>query len=231
MELLYEGKTKKVYDRGDGYVVMEFKDVATAFNALKKQEVEGKGSLNLRFTVFFFRLLEKHGIGSHFVEQLSENSMLCRKLEIIPVEVVVRNIATGSILKRLPIKEGTSFNPPLVELFYKSDEYGDPLICREHVKLLGFASDEELDHMISTALKVNEVLSDFLGSCDLKLVDFKLEFGRDERGRILLGDEITPDSMRIWDARGESYDKDVFRKSKGDLMQRYLQLARRCQII
>ncbi|MGC8941115.1 MAG: phosphoribosylaminoimidazolesuccinocarboxamide synthase [Sulfurihydrogenibium sp.] len=229
MEKLYEGKAKIVYQSNEpDKVVIYFKDEATAFNAQKRDVIEGKGILNNKISSIFFDLLEKNGIQTHFVKQLSDREMLAYKTQIIPVEVVVRNLATGSIVKRLGIQEKTPFEPPLVEFYLKNDQLGDPIICHQHILALNLASEEEIETIKNLALRVNDVLKDFLKKLDIILVDFKLEFGRKNDGTIVVADEISPDTCRFWDAKtGERMDKDRFRLNLGDLSKFYEEVLRR----
>ena len=221
-EKLYEGKAKIIYatDEPDK-VIAYYKDSATAFDAIKKATIKGKGVLNNTIASFFFKLLNEKGIPTHFIKQLSDREMLIYKVEIIPVEVVVRNIAAGSIVKRLGIPEKTEFNPPLVEFYLKNDELHDPIICEQHIYAMKLAKPEEVQKMKELALKVNEIIKDFMAKQGIILVDFKLEFGRKD-GEIVLADEISPDTCRFWDAKtGESLDKDRFRFDLGDLIEGY----------
>lgn len=231
MEKLYEGKAKIVYKTEEpDKVVIYFKDEATAFNAQKKDIIEGKGILNNKISSIFFNLLEKNGIPTHFIKQLSDREMLAYKTTIIPVEVVVRNLATGSIVKRLGITEKTPFNPPLIEFYLKNDQLGDPIICHEHILALGLATEEDIKKLKELAFKVNQVLKDFLNNLDIILVDFKLEFGKREDGSIVVADEISPDTCRFWDAKtGERMDKDRFRLNLGDLSKYYEEVLRRLE--
>ncbi len=227
-EKLYEGKAKIIYatDEPDK-VIAYFKDEATAFNALKKETIEGKGIINNKISSFFFQLLEKNGIPTHFVKQISDREMVVYRVEIIPVEVVVRNLATGSIVKRLGIPEKTEFKPPLVEFYLKNDELGDPIICSEHILAMKLATEEEIKKMKELALKVNEILSEFMDKHGIILVDFKLEFGRKD-GEIVVADEISPDTCRFWDKKtGERMDKDRFRLDLGDLTKFYEEVLKR----
>ncbi len=227
-EKLYEGKAKVIFSTDEpDKVIAYFKDEATAFNALKKEVIEGKGVINNKISSLFFKLLESHGIPTHFVKQLSDREMLVYKVDIIPVEVVVRNLATGSIVKRLGIPEKTEFKPPLVEFYLKNDELGDPIICYEHIIAMKLATDEEIKKMKDLALKVNEILSEFMDKHGIILVDFKLEFGRKD-GEIVVADEISPDTCRFWDKKtGERMDKDRFRLDLGDLTKYYEEVLKR----
>ncbi len=227
-EKLYEGKAKVLYKTdSDNLLVSYFKDDTTAFDGKKKEVLEDKGVINCAISSVIFEYLEKNGIKTHFVEKLSPREMLVKKCEIIPVEVVVRNFAAGSFSRRYGIKEGTPLKEPLVEYFYKSDELHDPMVCPNHVYLFGWASREELAQMTKTALKVNELLRRFFDEIDILLVDFKLEFGR-FNGEVILADEITPDSCRLWDkSSGEVLDKDRFRKDMGKVVESYKEVYRR----
>lgn len=227
-ELLYEGKAKRIYRTSDPAVYwVEYKDDATAFDGLKKGTIKGKGSLNNQISAYFFQLLETKGIPTHFVKQLSSNEMLVKPLEIILVEVVVRNIAAGSLAKRLGLEEGTSLPFPVVEYYYKSDELKDPLINDDHIRVLDLASGEELQQIRGYALKVNEILKAHLEGKNLDLVDFKLEFGRHD-WTIILGDEISPDTCRFWDKdTREKLDKDRFRRDLGNVEEAYEEIWRR----
>ena len=220
---LYEGKAKIVYETPEpDKVILEFKDTATAFDGIKKEEIKGKGSTNAEITSLIFEILEKKGIKTHFIKKLSDRDILVWKAERFPVEVVVRNLSAGSFTKRYGIKEGTPLKEPLVEFFMKSDELHDPMVCINHIKLLGLAPIELIPEMEKIALKVNEILKDLFSKKGILLVDFKLEFGRLPDGSLAIVDEITPDSMRLWDkSTGEKLDKDRFRFDLGDLLEGY----------
>jgi len=227
-ELLYEGKAKQVYatDNPD-YVIQYFKDDATAFNAKKRGTIVSKGVLNNQMSETFFRLLEREGVPTHFVERLSDREMLVKRLQIIPVETVVRNIIAGSLAKRLGLEEGTALSQPILEYFYKSDPLDDPMINASTAIALGMATPAELQRVDELALKTNEVLRTFLESKGLLLVDMKLEFGR-HHGQILLGDEICPDTCRFWDAATrKKLDKDRFRQDLGGVEEAYHEVHRR----
>jgi len=227
-ELLYEGKAKKVYrtENPDLFLV-EFKDDATAFNGQKKGTIRDKGELNNKISAHLFRLLEREGIATHFVEQAGDREMLVKALEIIPVEVVVRNIAAGSLAKRLGLDEGTPMARTVVEYYYKSDELGDPMINDDHIAALNLAGAAEMAAIRKTALAVNDFLRRYMDERNLILVDFKLEFGR-HNGRILLGDEISPDTCRFWDKQsGEKLDKDRFRRDLGGVEDAYQEVWKR----
>ncbi len=227
-DLIYEGKAKRVYTTDDpNLVVQYFKDDATAFNAKKRGTIVSKGILNNQMSEVFFRLLESEGVPTHFVERLNDREMLVKRLEIIPVETVVRNIIAGSLAKRLGLEEGKSLPAPIVEYYYKSDPLDDPMINEFHVTVLGYASAAELKQLTELALKVNAVLRPFLEQRGILLVDMKLEFGR-HHGQILLGDEICPDTCRFWDAETRrKLDKDRFRQDLGGVEEAYQEMYRR----
>jgi len=228
LEQIYEGKAKKVYrtDNPDYYWV-EYKDDATAFNGLKKGTIAGKGSLNNRISAYFFRMLAQNGIDSHFVEEKSDMEMVVKALQIILVEVVVRNIAAGSLAKRLGLEEGTPMQKTVVEYYYKSDELGDPLINDDHIQAIKLATPEQMTKIREIALKVNDVMLKHLAERDIDLVDFKLEFGL-HKGEVLLGDEISPDTCRFWDKHTrEKLDKDRFRRDLGNVEEAYQEVYRR----
>jgi len=230
LEMLYEGKAKKMYATTDpDLVIAYFKDDATAFNAKKRGTIEDKGVINNRISELFFGVLEQSGVRTHFVKRLDEREMLCRRLEIVPVETVVRNIVAGSMAKRLGREEGEELRFPIVEYYYKSDPLDDPLIYPEHALLFNWASESELARIKSLALRVNDVMRQFLDARGIILVDFKLEFGR-HKGEILLGDEICPDTCRFWDkATRKRLDKDRFRRDMGDIEQAYHEMLRRVE--
>lgn len=222
-DLLYEGKAKRLYaTENEEVLYVTYKDSATAFNGEKKAEISGKGILNNKITTILFEQLKKYGIDSHFIEQISENDQLVKKVEIIPLEVVVRNIAAGSLSKRLGLEEGTLLKHPIVEFYLKDDELGDPLLTNAHLDLLEIASSEEIDTLQTMALKVNQVLLPIFSDIGVTLVDFKLEFGKTADGSILLADEISPDTCRLWDKEtNKKLDKDVFRRNLGSLTEVY----------
>ncbi|WP_239749383.1 phosphoribosylaminoimidazolesuccinocarboxamide synthase [Mammaliicoccus sp. H-M34] len=223
MSLLYEGKAKRVFNtEQEGILRIEYKDEVTAGNGAKKDEMIGKGRLNNLITSKIFGILKQKGVSSHFIEQISETEQLVKSVEIFPLEVVVRNVAAGSICKRLGFEKGHTFKQPLLELFYKKDELNDPLITDDHVALLNIASTEQLSTIKDEALKVNEVLSKVMNEMNLILVDYKIEFGITKDGQILLADEISPDTCRIWDKETkENFDKDVYREDTGSLIDTY----------
>ena len=222
-QLLYEGKAKRLYQtEQEDILFVEYKNSATAFNGEKKAEIDGKGILNNRITTVIFEKLKTQGIDSHFVERISENEQLVRKVDIIPIEVVVRNIAAGSLAKRLGFEEGTPLSRTIVEFYYKDDALGDPIINNDHIDILGIATKEEIEILYQLGLKVNSVLQPIFEEVGVILVDFKLEFGRDKDGNVLLADEISPDTCRLWDAETkQKLDKDVFRRDLGSLTEVY----------
>ena len=225
---IYEGKAKRIYrtDNPDELMVY-YKDDATAFNGQKKGTILNKGVLNNKISSFFFNLLTQHGIAHHFVRTVSEREMLVKTLTIIPIEVVVRNIAAGSLAKRLSWEEGKSLPTPVVEMYYKNDALGDPMINKYHVRAMSLATEEQLMAMEEMALKINEILSAYLLTKRLELIDFKLEFGT-HKGKLLLGDEVSPDTCRFWDSEtGAKMDKDIFRCDLGDVEVAYREVLRR----
>lgn len=229
-ELLYEGKAKRVYRTADpDCYLIAYKDDATAFDGLKKGTIIGKGVVNNRVSAHFFRLLEREGVPTHFVELLSDREMLVRVVRIVPLEVVVRNVTAGNLAKRLGLEEGIELDEPVVEYYYKSDELHDPLINCSHIRLLKIASPEQLNEMRAMALKVNGFLKQYLDARDIILVDFKLEFGITEKdGRLILADEISPDTCRFWDKHTrEKLDKDRFRRDLGGVEEAYREILRR----
>ncbi len=230
MKLLYEGKAKKIYEtQNPNEVICEFKDSLTAFNGEKADTQAGKGALNCAITTLIFEALEKEGIPTHLIKKIDENKQLVKKVDIIPIEVVVRNIAAGSLSKRLGIKEGTKLPFPIVEFYYKNDELNDPLINDDHAMILNLVNDrDELDILRKYGREVNEFLIKFFDKVGLILVDFKIEFGKDKEGNIILADEITPDSCRLWDKKtGKKMDKDLFRFDLGDISEAYNEVLNR----
>jgi phosphoribosylaminoimidazole-succinocarboxamide synthase len=222
-ELLYEGKAKRIFSTEDEQTVLiEYKDSATAFNGQKKADITGKGRLNNEITSLLFLKLQEQGIPSHFIKRISETEQLVKRVTIIPLEVVVRNIAAGSLSKRLGIEEGKELTKPLVEFYLKNDDLGDPLLTRPHIYELNIATKKEITILKKKALKINTVLSSFFNELGINLIDFKLEFGKDAEGSILLADEISPDTCRLWDKKtNEKLDKDVFRRDLGSLTEAY----------
>jgi phosphoribosylaminoimidazole-succinocarboxamide synthase len=227
-ELIYEGKAKRVYTTDNPDLVIQyFKDDATAFNAKKRGTIVSKGILNNEISATFFELLEREGVPTHFVERLNDREMLVKRLQIIPVETVVRNIIAGSLAKRLGLEEGKSLPAPIVEYYYKSDPLDDPMINQWHVTVLGMATEAEFKTLTDMALKINAVLQRFLQGKGILLVDGKLEFGR-HHGQILLGDEICPDTCRFWDSvTRKKLDKDRFRQDLGEIEEAYHEVHRR----
>ena len=231
---LYEGKAKIIFASTDkNLVIQHFKDDATAFNNQKKANIEGKGILNNRISEHILSALKDIGIQNHLVKRLNMREQLIDFVEIIPIEFVVRNIVTGSLTKRLNIEDGTILNKPLIEYYYKNDELGDPLITREHIDAFGWVTSHELDLISKQCLRVNDFLQGMFRSINIKLIDFKLEFGkRKSDGKIILADEISPDTCRLWDAdTDKKLDKDRFRKDLGNIVEAYQEVARRLGIL
>ncbi len=228
-KLLYEGKAKKLFTTEDpGLLRVEYKDDATAFNGKKFDRMEGKGQLNNAITIFFFDYLEKNQIPSHFVRRISETEQLVRSVQIVPLEVVVRNVAAGSLSKRIGWDEGRELPYPIVEFYYKDDDLGDPLLAEEHIRLLELATEEEMQELKKKGLAVNKVLRPLLEQKNIRLIDFKLEFGLDQNGGLLLADEISPDTCRFWDAdTGNKMDKDRFRRDLGGVTEAYREIYQR----
>ncbi len=227
-EKIYEGKAKILYSTEESdKLIQYFKDDATAFNAQKKGTIKEKGVLNNKISSRIFELLEKEGVKTHFIERISDRDMLVKKVEIIPVEVVIRNVTAGSLSKRMGIDEGITLEEPILEFYYKSDELGDPMINEYHIKVFNLANEKEMDIIKVMALKVNKFLVDFFGKNGIRLIDFKLEFGRYD-GDVLLADEITPDGCRLWDKKsGEKMDKDRFRRDLGKIEEAYQEVYKR----
>ena len=217
--LLYEGKAKQVYStENENEYVVYYKDDATAFNGEKKASIASKGILNNKICTIMFETLEKAGIKTHFIKALSDREQLVKKVTILPLEVIIRNITAGSFCKRYGVEEGIVLDKPIFEMSYKNDEYGDPLINDDHA----VATQEEIDYIRAQTLKINEIMKEFFLKMDLKLVDFKLEFGKDADGNIILADEISPDTCRLWDVNtNEKLDKDRFRRDLGDLVKKF----------
>lgn len=227
MELLYEGKAKEIYEsQNSDEILIRYKDSATAFNGAKKEIITGKGRLNLKFARHFFTILEDAGIKTHTVKYIDDLSLIAKKVEIILLEVIIRNYAAGSICKREGYEKGFKFEQPLFEIFYKDDAQNDPLVTEEYAIKNNVATAAEIETIRNEALKINQILSDYLAKKDVTLVDFKLEFGRLPNGEIILADEISPDTCRFW-KKGtmDSLDKDVFREEKGSLIESYTKLA------
>ncbi|TMM54709.1 phosphoribosylaminoimidazolesuccinocarboxamide synthase [Sulfitobacter sabulilitoris] len=233
---IYEGKAKILYEGPEpGTIVQYFKDDATAFNAEKKAVIEGKGVLNNRLSEFFMTGLNQIGVPTHFIKRLNMREQLVRQVEIIPLEVIVRNYAAGSMAKRLGIEEGMQLPRPIVEYCYKDDKLGDPLVTEEHIAAFGWASQQDMDDILSLALRVNDFLSGVMMAVGIRLVDFKIEVGRVYDGdfqRLIIADEISPDSCRLWDIEtGQKLDKDVFRRDLGSLTDAYTEVARRLGVM
>ena len=228
-ELLYEGKAKKLFITEDPQILrVEYKDDATAFNGQKFDRLKDKGRLNNAITVFFFEHLETKNIPSHFVRKISETEQLVRRVKIIPLEVVVRNVAAGSLSKRIGWEEGKELPHPIVEFYYKDDDLSDPLLAEEHIGLLELASEAQIEELKKRGLAVNEALKSLMLSKGIRLIDFKLEFGLDQKGEILLADEISPDTCRFWDIEsGKILDKDRFRRDLGGVTEAYLEIHQR----
>ena len=228
-ELLYEGKAKKLFITEDPQILrVEYKDDATAFNGKKFDRLRDKGRLNNAITVFFFEHLETKDIPSHFVRKISETEQLVQRVKIIPLEVVVRNVAAGSLSKRIGWEEGKDLPHPIVEFYYKDDDLGDPLLAEEHIRLLELASEAQIEELKKRGLAVNEALESLMFSKGIRLIDFKLEFGLDQKGEILLADEISPDTCRFWDIEsGKILDKDRFRMDLGGVTEAYLEIHQR----
>ena len=229
---LYEGKAKIVYAGPDkGTAIQHFKDHATAFNNLKKSTIEGKGVLNNRISEHILKNLEQIGIKTHLIKRINMREQLIRLVEIIPIEFIIRNIATGSLTKRLGIKDGTVLEKPLLEFCYKNDELGDPVIAREHIYAFNWASVIQLDYITEQCHRINDFMQGMFRGIGIKLIDFKLEFGT-VNGKIILADEISPDTCRLWDIKSdEKLDKDRFRKDLGNLIPAYEEVARRLNIL
>ena len=232
-QLIYEGKAKKIFTHDDvDKVKIEFKDDATAFNALKKEKFEGKGKLNCLISARIFEILIKKNIPTHFIELENENTMIAKKIKVIPLEIVLRNTAYGSLCKQTTIKPGTFLSKPLIDIYLKNDELNDPLITKDRIKLMNIINSDDLELIINLTLKVNEILKSFFKNIQLQLVDFKLEYGYDLKNNILLGDEISPDNCRLWDLNQKndtivSLDKDRFRNDLGGLIEAYSEIHRR----
>lgn len=227
--VLYEGKAKIVYETNEpDKLIVYFKDDATAGNGEKKGTINGKGAINNEMSEYFFKLLKTNGIQSHFIEKISDREMVVKMLRMIALEVVVRNVAAGSLAKRLGLPEGTPLKTPVLEYFYKNDELGDPLLNRYHIMVMDIARVHELDEIEHIAFCVNQVLLNFLRSKNINLIDFKLEFGRDENDKIVLADEISPDNCRFWDmTTNEKLDKDRFRRDMGGVEEAYREMLTR----
>ena len=228
-EMLYEGKAKKIYATDkENEVIVYYKDDATAFNGEKKGSIEDKGQFNNDITSILFKMLEENGIKPHFIEKLNDREQLCKKVSIVPLEVIVRNVAAGSMAKRLGIEEGTPLKTTVFEISYKNDELGDPLINDYHAVAIGATTFEELQEIYAMTDKINELLKKFFASVNINLIDFKIEFGKTDDGKIVLADEISPDTCRFWDATtNEKLDKDRFRRDLGNVRGAYQEILSR----
>ena len=222
-KLIYTGKAKDIYTTSDDedVIISVYKDQATMLNGARKETIKGKGVLNNQISSLIFTKLNEAGIATHFVKQLSENEQLNKKVDIIPLEVVLRNVTAGSFSKRFGVEEGIQLETPIVEFYYKNDDLDDPFINDEHVKFLGIASDEGIAYIKAETRRINELLKDWFNQIGLQLIDFKLDFGKDKDGNIILADEFSPDNCRLWDAEGHHMDKDVFRRDLGNLTDVY----------
>ncbi|WP_302951398.1 phosphoribosylaminoimidazolesuccinocarboxamide synthase [Holdemania filiformis] len=222
-EMMYEGKAKQVYATDDpDRVIIHYKDDATAFNGLKKDSIRNKGVLNNKITTILFNELNRRGIATHWIETLNDRDQLCKKVRIVPLEVIVRNVVAGSMAKKFGIDEGTELKTPVYEICYKNDELGDPMINDTHAVGLGLATREELDQIYAITAQVNEALKEILDQIGIRLIDFKLEFGKDSTGCVLLADEISPDTCRFWEkGTDKKLDKDRFRRDMGDVIGAY----------
>lgn len=229
-ELINGGKVKSVYaTENPQEVIIEFRDDMTAGDGARKEVMTEKGVINAYISAEIFRILEDNGIATQFIELIEPNEMLAKRLEMIPIEVIVRNIATGSLVRKYPIEDGTKLNPPIIQMDFKDDDFHDPMLNDSIIKALGIASEQEIEILKEKALKVNEVLKDFFDKAGIILVDFKIEFGKDNEGNIILGDEISPDSCRLWDKETlDMLDKELFRKGKDDqVMDAYSEVYKR----
>ena len=226
---LYEGKAKKVFATEDeNLVIVSYKDDATAFNGLKKGQIEGKGAINNKMSNMLMQMLEKHGVATHFVEELSDRDTVVKKVSIVPLEVIIRNVSAGSFAKRYGVEEGITFDEPTIEFSYKNDDLGDPLINAYHAIALKLATKEEIETIKAMAFKVNKVMKEYFKKIGVDLIDFKLEFGRLSDGTIVLADEISPDTCRFWDSEThEKLDKDRFRRDLGGVEDAYKEMMKR----
>lgn len=229
LEMMYEGKAKKIYaTRNAEEVIVYYKDDATAFNGEKKDQINNKGILNNAITSMIFEMLNENGIKTHFVKKLNDREQLCKKVEIVPLEVIVRNVAAGSMAKRLGLEEGYKLKTTVFEFSYKDDELGDPLINSYHAVAIGAATFEEIKTILDMTAKINDLLKEFFSKLNINLIDFKIEFGKLPNGEIVLADEISPDTCRFWDATtGEKLDKDRFRRDMGNVEEAYIEILNR----
>ncbi len=231
-KLLYEGKAKQIYaTENENEILIHFKDSATAFNGVKKAEVDTKGILNNKISSFIFKYLGDKGVPTHLIEQIDERTQLCKKVDVIPLEFICRNVIAGSMAKRVGIEDGTVVDSPIFEICYKNDDYGDPLINNYHALAMKLVTKENLKKSYNLLSQINELLSELFEKADIKLVDFKLEFGIDSEGNVVLADEISPDSCRLWDINtNERLDKDVFRLDLGQIANAYQEVIERLEI-
>lgn len=229
LEMMYEGKAKKIYATENAEeVIVYYKDDATAFNGEKKDQINNKGILNNAITSMIFEMLNENGIKTHFVKKLNDREQLCKKVEIVPLEVIVRNVAAGSMAKRLGLEEGYKLKTTVFEFSYKDDELGDPLINSYHAVAIGAATFEEIKTILDMTAKINDLLKEFFSKLNINLIDFKIEFGKLANGEIVLADEISPDTCRFWDATtGEKLDKDRFRRDMGNVEEAYIEILNR----
>lgn len=226
---LYEGKAKKVFATEDeNYCIVSYKDDATAFNGLKKGTIAGKGVINNKLSNYFMEMLEKQGVPTHLVEELNDRETLVRRVKIVPLEVIIRNVAAGSLAKRLGLEEGVKMQHTVLEYCYKNDDLGDPMVNDYHIYAMGIATKQELAEIADYSFKINEILSDYLGKKNIELIDYKIEFGKTPDGKIILADEISPDTCRFWDTEThEKLDKDRFRRDLGGVEEAYNEVMRR----
>ncbi|CAH2211972.1 phosphoribosylaminoimidazolesuccinocarboxamide synthase [Tepidibacter aestuarii] len=232
MEMLYEGKAKKIFKTdNDGEYLVYYKDDATAFNGVKKDEINEKGIINNKISSYVFELLENNDIKTHYIKRTSDREMIVKSVDIVPLEVIVRNVSAGSMCKRFGVDEGIEFESPVFEFSYKNDDLGDPLINDYHAIGLKIATKEELDYIRNQAFKINEILKKFFKKLDLRLIDFKLEFGKTQDNQIVLADEVSPDTCRLWDINtNEKMDKDRFRRDLGNVIDAYKEVLSRIEL-
>ena len=228
-EQMYEGKAKKVFATDDAnYCIVSYKDDATAFNGLKKGTISGKGVVNNKMSNYLMQLLEKEGVPTHYVEELNDRETVVKKVSIVPLEVIIRNVAAGSFSKRLGVEEGTALKTTILEFCYKNDDLGDPMVNDYHILAMGYATEEDLNTIKTLTFKINEFLKDFFKKINVDLIDFKIEFGKTADGQIVLADEISPDTCRFWDATThENLDKDRFRRDLGGVEDAYQEMMKR----
>ncbi|MDD4503429.1 MAG: phosphoribosylaminoimidazolesuccinocarboxamide synthase [Clostridiaceae bacterium] len=232
LEMIYEGKAKKVFKTDDEkFYIVEYKDDATAFNGLKKGTIVNKGIMNNEISAKLFNILEEKGVETHQVEKMNDREVLVKRVKIVPLEVLVRNYSAGSLSKRLGLEEGLKLNSAVLEFCYKNDALGDPMVNDYHIKAMGIASEKEVAEITKMSFKINEILSEYMLARGIMLVDFKLEFGKTPEGKIILADEISPDTCRLWDAEThEKLDKDRFRRDLGKVEEGYMEVVKRLNI-